>query len=60
MQGFIAEITNIDNMEELVALKEQIKEQIIQHNLHWKDRIMLYKKVQLINDYIQKLDMKAI
>lgn len=39
-------------IKELINLKEQLKDQVINHKLTWQERIELYSHIQTINDKI--------
>ncbi len=41
------------DIKELISLKEQLKDQVINHKLTWQERIELYSHIQVINDKIK-------
>lgn len=45
----------INQLEELNSLKEKIKNAIVDPELNWEYRMLLYRKVQLINDRIKEI-----
>lgn len=55
MDKFTYKISLIGDIDALNSMKEEFKEKIIDSSLHWKDRMTLYKKVQLINERLQYL-----
>lgn len=55
LSKFHNEIYLIDQSERLVSLKEELKNEIKDPLLKWEARMILYKKVQLINDRIVEL-----
>lgn len=48
-------LNEIADIEVLFSLKEQIKQRIVEPQIHWEKRIELYKQVQEINQRIQQL-----
>ncbi|WP_134701601.1 hypothetical protein [Ammoniphilus sp. YIM 78166] len=57
---FILEIQRIKDIPQLVELKEQIKEQVMDKHLDWQHRMLLYGKVQQINLRIDQLEYEKI
>ncbi len=57
---FILEIQRIKDIPQLIELKEQIKEQVMDKHLDWQHRMMLYGKVQQINLRIEQLQCNKI
>lgn len=55
MLDFTEKIKTIQDMKTLLALKEQIKDEIVDKNTNWQTRLTLYKKVKLINEFINDL-----
>lgn len=55
MEQFLHQLVKIDNINELKAWKEKIKNQVTQSHITWQKRMILYKQVQLINEQIHKL-----
>jgi len=49
-----AELNQINDLQTLVFIKEQTKDQVIQQ-ITWQERVSLYKKIQLINKRIEEL-----
>ncbi|MBP1932399.1 hypothetical protein [Ammoniphilus resinae] len=58
MLDFTEKIKTIQDMNTLLALKEQIKDEIVDKNTSWQTRLILYKKVKLINEFINNHAMK--
>jgi len=50
----ITELNQISDLQTLISIKEQIKDQIIQ-KLTWQERINLYRKIKSINERIEEL-----
>lgn len=55
MEEFLAEIYAINRISTLESIKKNIKDQVVDPLLGWQDRIILYRKVQIINEYILHL-----
>ncbi|WP_134704075.1 hypothetical protein [Ammoniphilus sp. YIM 78166] len=55
MEEFLAEIYTINQISILESIKKNIKDQVVDPSLGWQDRIILYRKVQIINEYILHL-----
>ncbi len=55
MSNFYQHIHSITNPDQLNELKESIKNQVVEPNLRWDERMILYKQVQLINERITEL-----
>lgn len=54
--GFIEKLLKINQIHTLKSMKEQIKNEIVDPNIHWQCRIKLYKKIALINERINKIE----
>lgn len=50
------ELENTSDLITLTELKEEIKSQVTDNKITWHQRIELYRKVQMINDRIIKLE----
>lgn len=46
------DITTIHSIHDLILLKEETKNLIVDKTLHWQDRIDMYLRVKLINERI--------
>jgi hypothetical protein len=57
---FILEIQRVKDIQQLIELKEQIKEQVMDKHLDCQHRMMLYGKVQQINLRIQQLEYEKV
>jgi hypothetical protein len=55
MNTFFEEVNSIQSVETLTTLKENIKMEITEPQLHWEKRMFLYKKVQFINSRIKQI-----
>jgi len=51
-------IASITDNEQLVHMKEQLKNEVLE-NITWEKRMELYKKVQHINQRIQEINIKT-
>ncbi|RXT06255.1 hypothetical protein [Ammoniphilus sp. CFH 90114] len=60
MRSFIHELHLISDLTQLVDLKEQIKQQVMEKELNWQYRMNLYRKVQLINERIVQLEEEKV
>lgn len=60
MRSFIHELHLISDLTQLVDLKEQIKQQVMEKELNWQYRMNLYRKVQLINERIDQLEKAKV
>jgi CRISPR/Cas system-associated protein Cas5 (RAMP superfamily) len=58
LKDFLEAIDSIQSKELLISLKEKIKMQIIEPDLHWEKRMFLYRKVQFINSQILYLQTR--
>ncbi|WP_161798306.1 hypothetical protein [Aneurinibacillus tyrosinisolvens] len=58
MDEFKNKIDFITCKENLILLKEEIKNEVIAPNLYWEKRIDLYEQVRLINERIENLEQK--
>ncbi|MBP1934116.1 hypothetical protein [Ammoniphilus resinae] len=54
LQEFVVYLNTVCDLEKLHHQKEMIKESV-KDPQHWQARILLYKKVQLINERLAKL-----
>jgi hypothetical protein len=54
----ILDISSIQNIKELIEIKEQIKNQITE-KMTWQERMELYKQIQLINERIEELNVPS-
>ena len=52
---FKNQIQTITCFHELQLLKESIKDEVMNPLLRWDERMVLYKQVQLINEWISQL-----
>lgn len=52
---FILELQLMTDIQMLIELKEQLKEQVMDKSIGWQQRILLYQKVQHINERIQQI-----
>ncbi|HJV44923.1 MAG TPA: hypothetical protein VJ824_04265 [Bacillota bacterium] len=59
MEQFMKEIHTISNRRMLEQLKSNIKDQVTDNTLRWDERMVLYKKVQLINQWILELGIES-
>jgi hypothetical protein len=57
MDTFLFDLGIMFNVEELFAFKEQLKNEIVNPTINWQTRMNLYKKVQMINERIQYLQV---
>lgn len=58
LNKFWNDISLIGNIELLKAEKEIIKNSITDTSINWVERMIRYKKVQLINERIIEISMK--
>lgn len=56
MEDFLNETNSIFSIESLIHKKEQIKNHVMDKEVAWELRIILYRQVQLINERITHLD----
>ena len=56
MADFDKGLESIHDFDTLRSLKEQIKSQVIDNKITWHQRVELYRKVQVINERISKLE----
>lgn len=59
LNNFVNSIQSVTNQNELHQLKESIKDQVMNPNLRWDERMVLYKQVQLINEWMTKLEQMS-
>ncbi|WP_167577852.1 hypothetical protein [Ammoniphilus sp. YIM 78166] len=43
------------DIRELISLKEQLKDQVVNHKLTWQERIELYSHIQILNEKINTM-----
>jgi hypothetical protein len=55
MDHLISDLNQLDKIDSLIALKEQIKNQVVSFDLTWQSRMDLYKRIQLINQRIAEI-----
>ena len=60
MEQFLNEIYTIHNINTLQNLKQELKDQVTSPLLSWQDRMVLYRKIQIINEYILQLSTVKI
>jgi hypothetical protein len=58
IDSFIENLHEISELHQLNEMKEQIKNQVMDPTLRWDQRMVLYKQVQLINDWVTYLQTK--
>lgn len=58
MDRWFEQIASMTDSEELIALKEQIKNEAME-KIPWQKRMDLYERVRLINERIEELRLKA-
>jgi hypothetical protein len=58
MDEFKNKIDFITCKENLLLLKEEIKNEVINPHIYWEKRIDLYEQVRLINERIENLEQK--
>jgi hypothetical protein len=59
MEQFIQEIHAIYNPSTLEELKSHLKDKVTDMSLRWDERMMIYKKVQLINQWLSELAVES-
>jgi hypothetical protein len=52
------DLKRINDTEILIVLKENFKDQVLDPDITWQDRMELYKQIQLINERIEELKQK--
>jgi hypothetical protein len=60
MKQFNQEIRSVTDIEQLLQLKKEIKDHVTSPALHWSERMVLYKKVQLINEWVSELKKSLV
>lgn len=55
MDHLISDLNQLNKIDNLIALKEQIKNQVVSFDLTWQSRMDLYKRIQLINKRIAEI-----
>lgn len=50
MKNFLNQLEMVNNKEELISMKEQFKDQTMDKSLTWEKRMLLYKKIHMINE----------
>lgn len=55
-ESFNDDYEKIGDVDTLVLLKEHIKNQVVDSNITWHERIELYRKIQSINERIGQLE----
>lgn len=56
MKNFLKELDRINNKEALISMKEQYKDQTMDNSITWEKRMLLYKKIQMINEKLSNSD----
>ncbi|MEW9669153.1 hypothetical protein ABLT31_09920 [Ammoniphilus sp. 3BR4] len=56
MDEFTLYLNSINDIEELNDIKEEIKNQVINSEITWQERIELYRRVRSINLRIKQLE----
>jgi hypothetical protein len=52
---FLSLLDEMTDIKDLISLKEQIKEQVVNQKLTWQERIELYSHIQFINEKIKAI-----
>lgn len=58
MKLFLEEIQQIFDLDSLIHMKEQLKDQIVDPSLSWQSRMDLYEKIKWINLRLEHLKEK--
>jgi hypothetical protein len=59
MDHLISDLNQLNKIDILIALKEQIKNQVVSFDLTWQSRMDLYKRIQLINQRIAEIQKSS-
>jgi hypothetical protein len=59
MDHLFSNLKQLDQIDALIELKEQIKNQVVSLDLTWQSRMDLYKRVQLINQRIAEIQRNS-
>lgn len=59
MDHLISDLNQLNKIDNLIALKEQIKNQVVSFDLTWQSRMDLYKRIQLINQRIAEIQKSS-
>jgi hypothetical protein len=58
MDSFLQDLLSIKDVDQLIAIKEKIKNQVTEQ-MTWQQRIELYKQVKFINERLQELKVTS-
>jgi len=56
MNHFHTYINSVSDVSELERIREEIKEQVLDPQLNWQSRMLIYSQVQFVTERIKSLE----